>query len=221
MLVIWVLMFVTFVTFTGGGGGAAGSTTTAGATLAAWIASADFTGTAAGSGTTGVPLLADTVAETVEGATAVTVTPLETTVVGLTVVVAAAAEDCGVLRTLAVARDGAPGELGLEAADGADNPAVALTPPLTPAPVGLGAAGEEAEDADRAFGVVVSLWVTGGWVVAGACVVGGAVAVGVSAGGAPAVTVALAVAATVDGSAGTVKVGAPPGCESLTGGPSP
>ena len=93
----------------------------------------------------------------------------------------------------------------------------ALTPALTPAPVGLGGAGEEAEDADRPFGVVVSLWVTG----AGACVVGGAVAVGVSAGGAPAVTVALAVAATVDGSAGTVKVGAPPGCESLTGGPSP
>src|ERR1700722_4652762 len=97
MLVIWVLMLVTLVTFTGGGGGAAGLTTTAGASLAASIASADFTGTPAGWGTTGVPLLTDTVAELVEGTTSVTVLPSETTVVGESEVVTAAAEVCGVL----------------------------------------------------------------------------------------------------------------------------
>ena len=113
MLVIWVLILVTLVTFTGGGGGAAGFTTTAGASLAAWIASADLTGTAAGWGTTGVPLLTDTVAELVEGTTSVTVLPSLTTVVGLSVVVTAAAEDCGVLSALDSAGSGSPAELGL------------------------------------------------------------------------------------------------------------
>jgi hypothetical protein len=61
------------------------------------MASAERTGTAPGSGTTRVPARTDADAETVAGTTAVTVWPLVTTVVGLSVVVTAAAEVCGVL----------------------------------------------------------------------------------------------------------------------------
>src|ERR1700676_1020595 len=115
MFVIWVLMLVTLVTLTGGGGGAAGSTTTAGAVLAAWIASADFTGTPAGSGTTGVPTRTDTErdAETMAVATSATVVPSVTTVVGLSVVVTGAADVNGVFSALDSAGDGHPAEGGL------------------------------------------------------------------------------------------------------------
>jgi hypothetical protein len=181
---------VTLVTFTGGGGGASGSTTTAGATLAAWIASADFTGTAAGWGTTGVPLLTDTLDELVEGATSVTVLPSLTTVVGLSVVVTAAAEDCGVLSALDSAGSGSPAELGL--LDGvvwAGATALALTAAL----VGVVAAdaGAEVVGLPLGAGVVALSVVVGGWVVMGASVVGDTVAVRVgvcTGGGAPVLT---------------------------------
>ncbi|HXO53585.1 MAG TPA: hypothetical protein VN888_21755, partial [Mycobacterium sp.] len=81
--------------------------------MAAWIASADFTGTAAGWGTTGVPLLTDTVDELVEGTSSVTVLPSVTTVVGVSVVVAAAAEVRGVLTVFDSAGSDGPAKLGL------------------------------------------------------------------------------------------------------------
>jgi hypothetical protein len=121
----------------------------------------------------------------VEGATSVTVLPSVTTVVGLSVVVTAAAEDCGVLTALDVAGSGAPAELGLEAVEGAGITALVVTAAF----VGLVAAGAGAVDVGLALGagVIVALWVIGGWVVMGACVVGapagvdaGTVRVGVS-----------------------------------------
>jgi hypothetical protein len=206
MLVIWVLILVTLVTFTGGGGGAAGFTTTAGASLAAWIASADLTGTAAGWGTTEVPLLTDTVAEMVEGTTSVTVLPSVTTVVGVSVVVAAAAEVRGVLTVFDSAGSDGPAKLGLLDGVGWVGPTALV---LTAALVGVvaGGAGVEVVGVALGAGVVAGLWVVGGWVVLGASVVGDTVPVGVSMRGAWVVTVALVVGATVGVRAGTVGVG--------------
>jgi hypothetical protein len=181
---------VTLVTFTGGGGGAAGSTTTAGATLAAWIASADLTGTAAGSGTTGVPLLTGTADELVEGTTAVTVLPSATTVVGFSVVATGAAEDCGLLTALDSPGSDGPAEFGLLDEIGwAGTTALVLTAAFVG--VGAGGAGVEVVGLALGAGVVVALWVVGGGVVLGAPVVGDAVAVGVgvcTGGGASAMT---------------------------------
>src|ERR1700722_6187739 len=170
MLVIWVLMLVTLVTFTGGGGGAAGFTKTAGATLAAWIASADCTGTPAGWGTTGVPLLTDTVDELVEGTSSVTVLPSVTTVVGASEVVTGAADVCGVLSAVDVPGDDGPAELGLLDDVGWVGPTALV---VTAALAGVVAAGARAEVVGRTLGagVVVGLWVLGTDVAAGLWVV--------------------------------------------------
>jgi len=127
--------------------------------------------------------------EMVEGTTSVTVLPSVTTVVGLSVVVTAAAEDCGVLTTLDVTGTGAPAELGLEPVEGESTTALVVTAAF----VGVVAADAGAADVGLALGagIVVALWVIGGWVVMGACVVGDTVA------------------------AGTVKVGVPTACGAL------
>src|SRR6516225_7265206 len=124
-----------------------------------------------------------------EGATSVTVLPSVTTVVGLSVVVTAAAEDRGVLTALDVERCDAPAEVGLEALEGAGSTALVVIAAV----VGVVAAGAGTVDVGLALGVgvIVALWVIGGWVVMGAGVVGDTVAIGVSTGEAWVVTVTL------------------------------
>jgi hypothetical protein len=84
-----------------------------------------------------------------------------TTVVGLSVVVAAAAEVCGVLTALDLAGSGSSAELGLlDGVGETSTPALALTATL----VGVVAVGARAEVVGRTLGaaVVVARSVVGG-----------------------------------------------------------
>jgi len=149
----------------------------------------------------------------------VTVAPLVTTVVGLSVVVTAAAEVCGVLGGVDLAGSGSSAEVGLlDCVGGTGTPALVVTASL----VWVVAVGASAELVGRTLGagVVVAGSVAGRWVVLGTSVVGDTEAVGVSMRGAGA-TVALVVG-TGGVDAGTVGVGVSTGAGTsvFTGGSS-